>query len=352
MFVSRSVEKLVPYVYGIQPRPVPGLVKLNTNENPYPTHPAVRKLLSTLDLSRLRLYPDPLCQGLRKTSSKVFGIPEDYFLFGNGSDEIIAMIFRVFFNPGERVLFTQYTYSAYRSYADAAGVASADLPMGPDFRIDLGRLRKRTEKVFFLTNPNAPTGIALSASEIENVVSLYPKKLFVVDEAYADFAGDTCLPLTKRFSNLMVLRTLSKSYSLCGIRLGFAAAQPALIQAMTKVKDPYNVNLLTQLVGELAIRQTDHHLKNVKKVVVERERFKKALEEMGYQVLPSSANFVMAGKPGRSQASWYQYLVSRKIYARFFDRPHLRDYLRVTIGTPAQMNRFLQETRRYLKLKK
>ncbi|MBL8995550.1 MAG: aminotransferase class I/II-fold pyridoxal phosphate-dependent enzyme, partial [Spirochaetia bacterium] len=310
MFTSRRVQKLIPYVYGEQPRPVPGLVKLNTNENPWPPHASVRKLLRGLDTDFLRLYPDPTCASLRKAASKVLGVPENCLLFGNGSDELISLVFRVFFDPGEKVLFTQYTYSAYRSYADAVGIPSADLPMGPDFKIDLRKLTSRNEKVFFLTNPNAPTGIGLDAKIIAKALAANPRKLFIVDEAYADFAGSTCVPLVGRYSNLIVLRTLSKSYSLCGLRLGCAVAQPALLESLIKVKDPYNVNALTQRVGELAFENSAYYLKNAKKIVAERGHFTRAMKALGFTTPPSSANFVLTGKPGQSQAPLYRHLVS------------------------------------------
>lgn len=348
MFTSRRVQKLVPYVYGEQPRPVPGLVKLNTNENPYPPHASVKKLLRGLDTDFLRLYPDPTCAALRKAASKVHGLPEDRFLFGNGSDEIIALIFRVFFDPGDKVLFTEYTYSAYRSYAEAAGIPCEDLAMGPDFRIDLEKLTSRNEKVFFLTNPNAPTGIALHSKTIAKALAANPKKLFVVDEAYGDFSDSTCLPLVERFPNLIVLRTLSKSFSLCGLRLGYAVARPDLIASLVKVKDPYNVNALTQRIGELAFKNAVYYLKNAKKIIAERSRFTRDMRALGFTAHPSSTNFVLTGVPGQSQAPLYRHLASREIYVRYFDKPVLRDYLRVTIGTPAQMKKLLGEIKAFL----
>lgn len=348
MFTSRRVQKLVPYVYGEQPRPVPGLVKLNTNENPYPPHASVRRFLRGLDPDFLRLYPDPTCAGLRKAASRVLGVPENFLLFGNGSDELIALIFRVFFDPGDKVLFTRYTYSAYRSYADAVGVESQDLEMGADFGIDLKKLSARREKVFFLTNPNAPTGIGLDAKVVAQALAANPKKLFVVDEAYGDFAKSTCVPLVRRFANLIVLRTLSKSYSLCGLRLGYAAAQPGLIEALVKVKDPYNVNALTQKIGELAFRHNAYYLKNAKKIVAERTRFTREMNALGFKTLPSSTNFVLTGRPGKSQGPLYRHLASRQIYVRYFDKSVLRDYLRITIGTPIQMKKLLTEIKAFL----
>ncbi|MBN8219072.1 MAG: histidinol-phosphate transaminase [Spirochaetes bacterium] len=348
MFASRHVQLLSPYQYGEQPPPARDLIKLNTNENPYPAHASVARLLKAWPVERLRLYPEPTWNALRKAASKTLGVPPEYLAFGNGSDELIALLFRTFFDPEDEVVFTQYTYSAYAAYSEALGIAHRVLPMGDDLTIDLSLLDKLPGKVVFLTNPNAPTGIALPVERIAAAVSRHRNRLFIVDEAYADFWGKNCLPLVRKYPNLLLLRTFSKVNSLCGVRLGYAIGQPDLIQALLKVKDPYNVNALTQAIGVTVFQHYAYYAKNAKKISAIRDRFSRDLADLGFRVLPSSANFVMASLPGREMESLYLDLAKKRIFVRFFNKPGMREWVRISMGTPAQMKKVLAEIRAWL----
>lgn len=348
MFASRHVTRLAPYQFGEQPAPVKGLVKLNTNENPYPPHPSVARVLKNFPTAKLRLYPDPHAKALKAAAAKVLGVAEDHLLFGNGSDEIINLIFRTFFNPEDEAVFTQYTYSAYVAYADALGLGHNILPMGADFRIDLSLLEKLPGKVVFLTNPNAPTGMVVPLAEIELALSTHRHRLFVVDEAYNEFWGQSALPLLAENPNLLILRTFSKAGSLCGIRLGYAVGHPDLIAALAKVKDPYNINMLTQAVGVTVFQNYGHYQKQARKVVATRNRFSKELAALGFAVLPSETNFVMASYSGKSMRGLYEALAGHQIFIRHFDKPVVKDWVRISIGTPVEMKRVVKEIKKWL----
>ena len=263
-FSSQSVKLMKPYQWGEQPKITPNLIKLNTNENPYPPHPSLSKTLANFATATLRLYPDPLCRELRQSAAKHFKLTPDMITAGNGSDELIALIFKVFFNRQDNALFTEYTYSHYKTYSKAFGVIYNTMPM-KDLRVDLSLLNKIRCKVFFLTNPNAPTGIFLNPNEIEAYLKSHGGKLFVIDEAYADFSVKSCLPLIKKYNNILVLRSFSKSFSLGGIRLGFALGNQALINDLNKVKDPYNVSALTQKIGVEVFKHIAYYQKNIEK---------------------------------------------------------------------------------------
>jgi histidinol-phosphate aminotransferase len=308
----------------------------------------VARLLSAWPSERLRLYPEPTWNALRKAASKTLGVPPDWLAFGNGSDELIALIFRTFFDPEDEAVFTQYTYSAYVAYGEALGLAHRVLPMADDFLIDLALLDKLPGKVIFLTNPNAPTGMALPVDRIAAAISRHRNRLFIVDEAYAEFWGKSCLPLVRRFPNLLVLRTFSKTNSLCGVRLGYAVGQPDLIQALCKVKDPYNVNALTQAIGAAVFKHYAYYVRNAAKIAATRDRFSKDLAGLGFRVLPSCANFVMASLAGREMEGLYLALAKKRIFVRFFDKPGLRDWVRISIGTPAQMKTVLSAIKAWL----
>ncbi len=350
MFENKNVANLDPYVYGEQPKPSASLIKLNTNENPYPPHSSVKTFLKAYATERLRLYPDPLCTELRKIVSKVYGLSGECFLFGNGSDEVISLIFRTFFGRNDEVIFTQHTYSAYRTYAETLGISMRTLPMEEDFLIKLEHLNRVQGKVIFITNPNAPTSLLLSRAEIEKWALKCPMLLFVIDEAYADFASETCMSLVKRgLKNVLILRTLSKAYSLCGARLGMAIGHPELINAINKIKDPYNINALTQGIAVSVYKNLPYYRKNIELIKKERAAFSEALKILGFKVLSSETNFVFVSFPGKSMKSLYDYLIAKKIYVRYFNKPILDKYLRITIGKPLEMTKVLTQIKQFLK---
>ncbi len=343
-FITPSVQLMKKYQWGEQPKSSLGLIKLNTNENPYPPHPSLSKKLANFDINKLSLYPDPLSHKLKKSAAKYFDLNDNMITLGNGSDELIALIFRVFLTRQDNALFTEYTYSHYKTYADAAGISYSTMPM-KDFRVDLSLLNKIRSKLFFLTNPNSPTGIALQPKEIEPYVKSHQNKLFIIDEAYVDFSDKkSCLPLVKKYNNILVLRTFSKSFSLCGIRLGFALGHKDLIEGINKVKDPYNINALTQLIGLEAFKKVTYYQKNIEKIKKTRNAFSEKLNRLEFEFFPSSANFVFVRPPKSVAAETIFHALRKKnIYIRYFFDAKLKEYLRITIGNDTEMKRVIKK---------
>lgn len=347
-FASARLTGFSPYTYGEQPKIVKGLIKLNTNENPYPPHSGISADFSA---HTLRYYPDPICTGLRKAAAKVLRINNDNLIFGNGSDEILTLIFRAFFNPSTRVIMTEYTYSAYTSWANIYGIRIVTIPMRNSFTINLDRLPKQ-KGVFFLSNPNSPTGTAIPRAEIEKAVKKRRDVFFVIDEAYADFAPDNCMELIKKYNNVIIVRTLSKAYSFCGGRLGFACAAPEIIRTLDLIRDSYNVNIFTQHTAESIFRNIGYYRRNIKKIIYTREKFIRRLSELGFTTCASHANFVFTRPPDDSAEKYFFFLRAHNIHVRFFNKPVLCGYLRISIGTDAQMDAVitaLQECRSALK---
>ena len=346
-FTISPVQLMKAYQWGEQPKAHPGLIKLNTNESPYPPHPSLSKKLANFDISNLRLYPDPRCDKLKIEVSKYFKMPTDMITLGNGSDELIALIFRVFLTRRDNALFTEHTYSHYKTYAHAAGINYSTMPM-KNFQIDLNLLSRIQCKLFFLTNPNSPTGIAIEPKEIEYYLKKHQNKLFVIDEAYVDFADKkSCLPLIKEYNNILLLKTLSKSFSLCGIRLGFVLGHSDLIESINKVKDPYNVNALTQLIGVEVFKKAPYYQKNIEKIKKTRDFFSKQLIRLGFNVFPSSANFVFVLPPSSITAETIFYSLKKKrIYIRHF--LNVKDHLRITIGNDEEMRKVIKELKTIL----
>ncbi len=347
-FINHNVQKLKAYVYGEQPSRSSGVIKLNTNENPYPPHPDMKKKLAGFRTDLLRLYPDPQCHALTKAASAYLAIDSGCIVFGNGSDELIANIFKIFFGSNDKVLFTEYTYTYYHVFAGIHGLRVYTLPMQDDFKVDLKLVKNYPVKVVFLTNPNSPTGIAVPAAQIAAALKENKNKLFIIDEAYADFADENCIPLLRHFSNLVILRTFSKAFSFCGGRLGYALSTKKNIKAFFKVKDPYNISTVTQLLGEDIFRNINYYKGHIKKIIALREHFAKQLVALGFSVLPSSANFIFCTHPGLSAASLAAYLRENNILVRYFNKPGLKKYLRITIGTELQMQKVYKRISHYL----
>jgi histidinol-phosphate aminotransferase len=337
--IRASVLRMHGYVPGEQFND-PDIVKLNTNENPYPAGPAVAGAVARA-AADLRKYPDPLCTALRREAAARFGGgPENYF-FGNGSDEILALCTRAFVDPGQAVGCFDPSYSLYPVLADIAGVRCLPVPLAEDFTWTEPDLPNDC-RVFFLANPNAPTSLAFPPERIRAFCQKFPG-VVVVDEAYADFAGVTCAALALELPNVLVCRTFSKSYSMAGARLGFAIAPAALIAAFDTIKDSYNVNGLTQAAGLAALRDEVTFRVNMGKVLATRARVAAVLKQRGCEVPESASNFLFIRKPGWDAKAVFQHLRSRRVFVRHFDLPRIRDRLRVTIGTDAEMDRFLAE---------
>jgi histidinol-phosphate aminotransferase len=346
MILSERMKNLKPYVPGEQPQDRKYL-KLNTNENPYPPSPRVKKSLESIDIERLRLYPDPSAIKLREKIGERYGLKQDQVFVSNGSDEALSFCFYAFFDSlYGKLLFPEVTYSFYPVYCDYYGIEYERIPVNRELAIHVEEFVKRKGSCgVVFANPNAPTGTYLTLRDILYLLDHYPsEKPVLVDEAYIDFGGESAVPLLRDYKNLLIVRTFSKSMSLAGLRLGFVMAGKELIDALSTVKDSFNsypVNSLTQRIGEIALSDESYYQSINDKIVASRENFSTDLGKLGWIVLPSKANFVFARKEGVPGKEIYMKLKERGILVRHFDAEKVRDYVRITIGTQEDMQRLL-----------
>ncbi len=337
---SQVVRGLTPYVPGEQPK-LANLVKLNTNENPYPPSPRVLAALQGelgADGARLRLYPDPNADLLKAAVAREFGVAPGEVFVGNGSDEVLAHAFLALLKHAAPILFPDITYSFYPVYCGLYGIAYRTVPLTADFAIDPADYAGPNGGIIF-PNPNAPTGRLLPLEAIERILAANPESVVVVDEAYVDFGGDTAIPLVARFPNLLVVHTLSKSRSLAGLRVGYAVGQAPLIEALERVKNSFNSYPLDRLaiVGAVAALEDKAHFDACRRAVMAtRERLVADLAGQGFEVVPSAANFVFARHPGRDAAAIAQALRQRSIIVRHFKLPRIDQHLRISIGTDGE----------------
>lgn len=334
---------MLGYVPGEQPDDKK-LVKLNTNENPYPPSPAVLAALQKAINPSLRLYPEPLSNSLRNIAAEVYGVRPENVLAGNGSDEILSILLRCFVGRGDRVAFAVPTYSLYETLVNIQDGEQVRIDYPADFAIP-PELHSANAAVTFLCNPNSPSGTLVALNEIEKLARAVPG-VIVVDEAYIDFAQDqssSAISLIQSIPNLIVLRTFSKSFSLAGMRIGLAFAPAQLIAGMMKVKDSYNLNRLSLIAATAALQDLPWMQRNVCRIQQTRHKLVEGLRKLAFYVYPSQANFVMAQKKGQEQKTLYEALKERKIFVRYFDTPALKDSLRITVGTPQDVHSLLQE---------
>ncbi len=334
--IRPSIHSLHPYVPGEQPGP--GVIKLNTNENPYPPSPRVAEALRAADASSLRLYPDPVSSGLRRLVAELHGCAPEQVFIGNGSDEVLALCVRAFVPEGGAVGYFEPSYSLYPVLAAIEEVPVRPVGLTPDFSWAMPG--DYSASLFFLTNPNAPTSRLFPRSAVESFARSF-SGVVLVDEAYVDFAPASCADLALRLPNVLIARTLSKSYSLAGIRLGYAVGHAPLIEALHKIKDSYNISFLTQQLAAAALSDQAWMKTNVAKITVTRERVAQALRARGWFVLESATNFLFVRPPVRPAREIFEDLRSRKIFVRYFPAPATRDYLRITVGTDAEMDALL-----------
>lgn len=337
-FWSDIVHTLTPYVPGEQPQ-LAHPIKLNTNENPYPPSPrvieAIRRELGE-DGASLRKYPDPTARALREAVAQHHGLRIDQVFAGNGSDEVLAHAFQALLKHDKPIRFPDITYSFYPVYAQLYGVEYQTVALNADFAIDVDDYRA-TGGAVLLPNPNAPTGRALPLSEIEVLLKANPDAPVIVDEAYVDFGAESAVALIDRYPNLLVVQTTSKARSLAGMRVGFAFGDPALIDALTRVKDSFNSYPLDRLaqVGALASYEDRAWFEEAcAKVVASREKLAADLKALGFDVVPSAANFVFAKHPAHDAATLATALKSKEIFVRHFKLPRVDQHLRISIGTP------------------
>lgn len=340
-FWSPLVSQLSPYVPGEQPK-IDELVKLNTNENPYGPSPKVLEAIQHALGDDLRLYPDPTAMRLRETVAGYYGLQPDQVFVGNGSDEVLAHTFFALFQHPEPLLFPDITYSFYPVYCRLYGIDYRTIPLAEDFTLWIDDYDRPNGGIIF-PNPNAPTGRLLSLNLIETLLKRNRNSVVVVDEAYIDFGGESAAGLVPKYDNLLVIQTLSKSRSLAGMRLGVAMGDSNLLEGLIRVKDSFNsypIDRLALAAGIAAFEDEAHFRKTCQQVIDEREQLTTRLQEMGFEVVPSSANFVFARHPHRDAAELASGLREAKVIVRHFRQPRIDQYLRITIGT-AQQNRQL-----------
>ncbi|MGI5071052.1 histidinol-phosphate transaminase [Treponema pectinovorum] len=380
--IAQRMKNLHPYVPGEQPKERP-YIKLNANENPYPPSPLVTKAVARLakkQAQKMALYPDPDSMELKKaiadmlnktggvlaranlkggkkngSASKVFASDSDKIPFivtpqmiyaGNGSDEVLSFIFYAFFDGDRELVLPEHTYSFYPVYAGFYGIEIDKVPLKDDWTLDKEKMildaNKRDSSIIF-ANPNAPTSLGMTREEIKEMIKSAPKnRVFVVDEAYVDFGGESCIPLLAEFENLLIVRTFSKSLCAAGMRLGYAVANPTLIEQLTTVKNSVNhfpIDFIAQQAGIAACNDAGYYAECARSVAFERDEFIDFLRNIGWQVLDSQTNFVFCKKDGRSGEETYKKIKDEGILVRHFNTPGIEDYLRITIGTKVQMDK-------------
>jgi histidinol-phosphate aminotransferase len=320
------------YVPGEQPAPGERVIKLNTNENPYPPSPAAMAVLRELDPDRLRRYPDPVSTPVREAAARALGVPAEWVIVGNGSDDVLGMLFRACAGPGRPVAYAMPTYVYYRTLAAIVEAEVIEADFDEDYRLPADALADADAALTFVANPNSPSGTLTPTAELAALAERLTG-LLIVDEAYTDFAEENALSLVADHPNVVILRTLSKGYSLAGLRVGFGIARPELLPHLVKVKDHYNLSAAACAVAAAALADQDHMLANAERVKASRARLAERLTRLGWRVWPSQANFLLARPPAGEAKEVYGRLKARGILVRYFDQPRLDDKLRITVGT-------------------
>lgn len=341
-FWSPIVHQLDPYVPGEQPRGSE-LVKLNTNENPYGPSPKVLEAIRLGVSDRLRLYPDPASQSLKQAIADYHGIAPEQVFVGNGSDEVLAHVFHGLFQHEAPILFPDISYSFYPVYCQLYQIDYRCVPLTDDFQINIADYAQANGGIIF-PNPNAPTGCLLALESIETLLSMHTDRVLVVDEAYVDFGGESAISLIDTYPNLLVTQTLSKSRSLAGMRVGFAAGHPDLIEALIRVKDSFNsypLDMLAEAAGVAAYEDKAYFEQTRQKVIDSREKLTVGMVEMGFEVLPSAANFVFARHPEHDAHSLAAALRAKGVIVRHFQKPRIDQFLRITVGTDTEIQLLL-----------
>jgi histidinol-phosphate aminotransferase len=336
-----NIDAMAGYVPGEQPKPGTKIIKLNTNENPYPASPAAIAVLRNLDSEWLRRYPDPYANDFRQAISEVLDVPINWIIVGNGSDDVLNIVIRACAELGRKIVYPMPTYVLYRTLAEMQPAEQVEVPYGENYRLPVEKLVAANGAVTFIASPNSPSGHVVPIADLRQLAARLAGVL-VIDEAYVDFADETALPLVKEFENVIVLRTLSKGYSLAGLRLGFGIANPQLLSGLFKVKDSYNIDAIACAVGTAAMRDQDYKKACAEKVKASRTALMADLKQLGFRLWDSQANFLLAKPPKSNAEQIYLALKERGILVRYFKQPGLDDKLRITVGTEAQ-NQLLVE---------
>lgn len=346
----KNVRKTEPYIPGEQPKE-DNVIKLNTNENPYPPAPGVKKACREINTDKFRLYPDPDVTQLTAVIADYYGVDESEVFVGVGSDDVLAMSFLTFFNSGKPILFPDITYSFYDVWAELFGIPYKRPALKDDFRIDINDYMEPNGGIV-IANPNAPTSLYEPVSDIEKIIAKNSSSVVIVDEAYIDFGGESVLPLIHRYDNLLVVRTFSKSRSMAGIRIGFAMGNPLLISALKDVKSSFNsytMNMPAIILGIEAVKDDVYFKNTLEKIINTRNRVKAELEGLGFTVLDSCSNFLFASHENIPARVIFEKLRSENIYVRYFDKPRIDNYIRITVGTDSEMDAFIEALKKIKK---
>ena len=348
-FFSDCLNGLVPYVPGEQPRDKK-YIKLNTNESPFAPSPKVIEAIDKGQVSDLRLYSDPTADMLVGAIADYYSVDKDNVVTSNGSDEILAFIFRAFCGKSKGIVFPNVTYGFYKVFAQLFNIDYREIPLKKDFSIDVSDYENISDNVI-IANPNAQTGVFLSVENVENLIKQNPERIVVVDEAYVDFGGQTVIPLVKKYKNLIVVQTFSKSRSLAGARVGFCVCGKALADDIKTVKfsfNPYNLNRLSIVAATEAIKDKDYFLKTTSQIIENREFTEKELDKLGFETVSSTANFLLTKPKGISAKQLYLALKQKGVLVRYFDNSLISDYVRITMGSREQMEILIQKTKEVL----
>ena len=354
-FWNDKIKEIEPYVPGEQPKDKK-YIKLNTNENPYSPSEKVIEKIKSMNLEDLKLYPDPDVSELRKVIAEYFSkkiderITKEQIFVGNGSDEVLALIFMTFFNKGDKVYYPDITYSFYPVYADLFDLKEVKIPLNENFEIEIDKYFGLDGHIV-ITNPNAPTSIALKLDEIEKIIKNNPNQLIIVDEAYVDFGAESAVKLINKYDNVLVVQTFSKSRSMAGIRLGYALGCESIIEGLNRLKfsfNSYTIDRISIEAGIESFKDDDYFVKTNTKIIETREKTVKKLKELGFKVLNSSANFIFISHNKVFAGDLYKNLKDNGVLVRYFAKDRIDNYLRVTIGTDEDMEIFIEKLNKLL----
>jgi len=348
-FINNRYSKLIPYTPGEQPQ-VARLIKLNTNESPFPPSPEVIKAIDSKEVEKLNLYPDPEANVLIEAISESYGIAKSRIVVGNGSDELLAFSFMIFQGENREIYFPDISYGFYKVYAEVYGAAAKLIPLDDDLMINPKDYFNLGETIV-IANPNPPTGSVLSLESIEEILKANKDNLVIIDEAYVNFGAESSLKLIDKYDNLLVIQTFSKDRNLAGARIGMAFAQEEIIKDLNKIRysfNPYNLNRLSILAGAAAMKDKKYFEDCMEKIKETRRKFVKDMEALGFSIKPSLANFVLAKHDKISGAEYYESLKRKNILVRHFDNVHIKDYVRITIGAKEDMDTLVKVTKELL----
>ena len=344
-----NIRKVVPYVAGEQPKQK-GVIKLNTNECPYPPAPSVAKLAMEMDTNTLRLYPDPDTTPIVSALAEYYGVDTDQVFVGVGSDDVISMSFMTFFNSDKPILFPDVTYSFYDVWADLYKIPYKTVPLKEDWSLDVEGFKQPNGGVIF-PNPNAPTGLLAGLDEVEEIIKANPDVVVIVDEAYIDFGGQSALSLIEKYENLLVVQTFSKSRAMAGLRIGFCIGNKKIIKYLNDVKfsfNSYTMNMPSQALGAAAVKDDIYFKETTAKIIATREWTKKELTRLGFTFPDSMANFIFASHKSVPAKDIFNYLREQNIYVRYWNKDRINNSLRITIGTDVEMKVLIGALEAYL----